>query len=155
MEELQARAGELRKGLTALAIYAVLIGAASIALAANSLLDGETLGVSRTIIGAWGVFAGLLLWSGRTVMIDGWQAIVIWCIAQLPVYASQEDGNLFRQVFDVPMSAQSSTVVNGEMTQFSQVGINLVAVVLLVVAYRLRERWQIASRTQVESMQPA
>lgn len=95
----------------------------------------------RAILGLWGLGAGLLLWTGRRVGIGGWPAIMAWTVIQIPVVAWDTDGSLTTQLFDVPLSASSRTTVNGEVTSYSEYGINLVGVVLTVWAVRTRGRW--------------
>lgn len=151
MQILMARVDELRRGLALVAAYAVLAGVVSIALSLTAIADGEAYGISRAAIGLVGVAAGLLTFSGRTLGIDGWRALAIWAALQTPIYADEKGGNYFRQLFDVPAAATSSTTINGVVTEYSQIGINLVGVALLIVVFRLRERWNISQRARTKA----
>lgn len=157
MQALMSRVEQLRRGLALVAAYAVVAGGLSIGLALSALADGESYGVARAAIGVVGIGAGLLTLSGRTLGLglDGWRALVLWAALQTPVVAGTEGGNLFRQLVDAPIGTTSSRSVNGGVVEYSQLGVNLVGLVLLIVLVRLRERWDLSQRARAKALAPA
>ncbi len=155
METLKSRVETLGRGLSLVAGYALVAGFLSIVLSISAMADGEAYGFTRAAIGIVGIAAGLLVLSGKDLGIDGWQALVLWAALQTPVYADEKGGNYFRQVFDVPAAASSSTTINGVMTEYSQIGINLVGVALLIIVFRLRERWNRSQRATARAIAAA
>jgi len=142
MEALQARVAVLGRSIALLAAYAVVAGALSIVINAADAIDGETQAICRVILGVWGVAAGLMLWSGRRFVINGWQAVMVWSVIQIFYVAWDTNGSLTTQLFDIPLSFTSKTTVNGEVTSFREYGINLVGVALTIWAGTVRSRWE-------------
>ena len=142
MDALQSRIAVLGRGLAILAAYAVVASAASIVMNVADAIDGEAPAICRLVLAVWGLGAGLLLWTGRRAGISGWQAVMAWSVIQIPFIAWNTEGSATTQLFDVPASFTSRTTVNGEVTSFSEYGINLVGVVLAVWASRVRSRWE-------------
>src|SRR5215211_4823280 len=147
-----SRVETLRRGLALVSGYAIAAGLLSIVLSISAMADGEAYGFTRAAIGLVGIAAGLLVLSGREIGIDGWQALVLWSALQVPVYSDTEGGNLFRQLFDLPAAFTSSTTINGVVTEYSQLGFNLVGVAFLIVVFRLRDRWDIIQRARTKSL---
>ncbi|HVL23684.1 MAG TPA: hypothetical protein VM450_06345 [Thermomicrobiales bacterium] len=143
MDDLRARAATLGRSLALLATYALVIGAASVVMNAGGVVDGEAQAMVRAVLGLWGVAAGAMLWTGQRFGIDGWRAVMIWAVIQIPFYAWNTDGSPFVQVLEFPASFTSQTTVNGEVTSYSEIGINLVGVALAVWANATRERWSL------------
>jgi len=141
MEAVQQRQAVLGRGLALLAAYAVIIGALSVVINAGPALDGEVPAIIRVLLGLGGMVAGGMLWTGYWAGIDGWMAVMAWSLLQIPVYAWNIDGSPFVQTLEFPISSESTTTVNGEVTSLSEVGINLVGVFLTIWVVRLRERW--------------
>jgi hypothetical protein len=144
-----ARMEILGRSLTLLAAYAVVIGAISVALNAGDAIDGEVPALVRLALGVWGVGAGWLLWSGQRLGIDGWRAVMIWSVIQIPLYAWNTDGSPFVQVLEFPAAFTSETTVNGEVTDYSKIGINLVGVALVAWTSSTRERWGLRGQRSV------
>lgn len=142
MDALQARRAILGGRLAILAAYAVIVGALSFVINAGDAAGGETPAIGRAVLGLWGLGAGLLVWTGRRVGIDGWPALMAWAVIQIPFIAWNTEGSITTQLFDIPLSASSSTTVNGEVTSFSEYGINLVGVVLAGLIASTRDRWE-------------
>jgi hypothetical protein len=140
MEALQSRVAVLGRGLALLAAYAVVASAISIVMYLGDAIDGQVPAVCRVIIAIWGLGAGILLWTGRRVGISGWQAVMAWAVIQIPYIAWNTEGSATTQLFDVPLTFTNSTTVNGEVTSFSEYGINLVGVALAIWASRVRTR---------------
>jgi hypothetical protein len=141
MDALQERMELLGRSLALLAAWAIVGGALSIALALGDLASGEVVAICRTALGVVGIGAGLLVWTLRRAGIDGWQALMLWSVAQLPFIAWSTDGNATRQVVEMLLGFSSSTTVNGVVTSSEQYGINAVGIVLVIWASRTRERW--------------
>src|SRR5215203_7135979 len=152
VESLMSRVESLRRGLALISGYAIVAGVLSIVLSVSAMADSEAYGFTRAAIGLVGIAAGLLVLSGKEIGIDGWRALVLWSTLQVPVYADTEGGNLFRQLFDLPAAFTSSTTINGVVTEYSQLGFNLVGIALLIVVYRLRDRWNISQRARARSL---
>lgn len=123
-----------------LGTWAVVAGILSIGLNVGEALDGTGWAVSRVVLGVVGLAAGALLWSGRNYGRDGLYAILAWGVLQLPYYATEPDGNITKQLFDAFLGATSETRVNGEITSYERVGINLVGVAVVVWAATCRGR---------------
>jgi hypothetical protein len=64
------------------------------------------------------------------------RAIIAWGILQIPYYASEPDGNWTRQLVDLFLGASSETRVNGEITEYSQVGLNAMGIIVAALAAR-------------------
>lgn len=152
MEWILARTSLLGRSLALLATWAIVFGGASVMTNLGGIADGEFVAISRAIIGVWGVMAGLLVWTLRSAGIDGWQALMVWAIVQLPVIAWSSAGSPTTQLFDFPLGVTSSTTVNGVQTQFEQYGVNLVAVALCIWTSKTRDRWE--RRIKPEMTQP-
>jgi hypothetical protein len=142
MDALQSRIAVLGRGLAILAAYAVVASAISIVMYLGDAIDGEAPAICRVIIAIWGLGAGILLWTGRRVGISGWQAVMAWAVIQIPYIAWNTEGSATTQLFDVPVTFSNTTTVNGEVTSFSEYGINLVGVALAIWASRVRTRWE-------------
>jgi hypothetical protein len=142
MQALQQRWSVLGLGLALLATYAVVVGALSVAFNLDEALAGEVPGICRIILGLWGLIGGILVWTGRRLGIDGWQMVLIWAVLQIPFIAWNTQGSPTTQLLEFPLTVSERTTVNGEVTSYSEFGVNLVGVVLTIWAVSLRERWQ-------------
>lgn len=141
MQEPGARMEKLGRSLTLLAAYAVVIGALSVATNGGDAANGEVPALVRAALGVWGIGAGWLLWSGQRLGIDGWRAVMIWAVIQIPLYAWNTEGSPFVQVLEFPAAYTSQTTVNGDVTDSSKIGINLVGIALVAWTSSTRERW--------------
>jgi hypothetical protein len=141
MEIADGRMDRLGRSLTLLAAYAVVIGALSVAINAGGAIDGEVPSLVRLALGMWGVGAGWLLWSGQRVGIDGWRAVMIWSLIQIPLYAWNTEGSPFVQVLEFPAAFSSQTTINGEITESTKMGVNLLGIALVAWTSSTRERW--------------
>ncbi len=135
-----------------LGAWAVIAGALSIALNGADAVDGTGWAISRVALGLIGLVAGTLLWSGRTYGKDGLYAIMAWGVLQIPYYASEPGGNITKQLFDAFLGATSQTRINGELTSYSQVGLNLAGVAVVIWASTCRGRLDLWRR---RSLSPA
>lgn len=149
METLRARIDLLGRPVGLLALYAAIVGALSAVSGLPNALDGEAVGITRTLLGVWGVAASLLAWTLRQVVIDGWQALMAWSIAQVPFIAWSLNGNPTTQLWDFLLGVTNTVTINGEITVHERYGINLVGVALCIVGARGRERWERRVRPRV------
>jgi len=140
MEKLGKRIADMGRSAALLGAWVAFASAVSIALNATDAVQGDGPAMIRVVLGLFGLAAGVLFWSGRDIGKPGLQAILMWGIVQIPVYAWQPDGNPTKQLFDLVLGASSQTVVNGEVTSYSQVGINLVGVAIVAWASMSRAR---------------
>lgn len=74
-----------------------------------------------------------------------------WEVVQIPLYAWKPDGNPTKQLFDGVMGMTDRTTVNGVVTDFSQVGVNVVGIIIVTWAARSRERLDLWRRRSVVS----
>ena len=140
MEHLGKQIADMGRSAALLGAWVAFASALSIALNATDAIEGDGPAIIRVALGSCGLAAGSLFWSGHDLGKPGLRAILIWGIVQIPVYAWQPDGNPTKQLFDLVLGASSQTVVNGEVTNYSQVGINLVGVAIVAWASMSRAR---------------
>jgi hypothetical protein len=141
METLQRRREILGRWLALLATYAVIVGALSAITNLGAALDAQIPALGRVLVGLWGLGAGLLLWTGRRAGLDGRQTVLVWAVLQIPVIAWNTHGSPTTQLLNLPLSVSSETKVNGEVTAYSEFGINLIGVALTIWAARMRDQW--------------
>jgi hypothetical protein len=122
------------------ATYALVVGAASAALALPDAIDGEAAAAVRVVLGLLGTLAGLILWTQPRYELLGWRLATLWALAQIPVIAWNEDGSATRQLLEIPLSVSSRTTVNGEVTSATEYGINLVAIALVAIYVKLQRQ---------------
>ena len=128
------RIGQVGKLAAVVGAWAVIASMGQVVLSAGDAIDGEGHAIARVVLGMIGLAAAGLFWSGRNYGQDGMRAVVAWGVLQIPYYASEPDGNWTRQLFDVFVGASSATRVNGEMTDYSQVGINAMGIIVAALA---------------------
>ena len=115
-----------------LGAWTLIASVGAIVLNASDLLDGEGYAIIRVFIGLLGLAAAFIFWSGRNFGMDGLLAIIIWGIIQIPAFAQIPDGNVTKQLMDFPLGMESSSTVNGVITQYSQIGLNLVGIAIVI-----------------------
>ena len=142
MDAVRARVEVLGRAMALLAAYAVVVGALSVVVNAADALDGQVPAICRVGLGIWGLLAGLMLWSGRSIGINGWQAVMVWSVVQIFHVAWNSDGSPTTQLFSFPLTFTSETTVNGEVTSFREYGINFVGVALAIWTSSVRRRWE-------------
>lgn len=131
---------------TILGAWTVIASIATIVMNAGAAVDGETYAICRVLIAVVGLAAGALFWSGRNHGTDGMTAILVWGVLQVPFYATADDQNYTTQLADFFAGVSSSTTVNGEVTEFSQVGLNLLGVAIVIWAVSARKRLDLSRR---------
>jgi len=137
--DIGQRIDDMGRSASLLGAWAMVASGLSILLNAGDAVDGEGAAISRIVLGLIGL-AAALFWSGRNDAKDGLCGILVWGVLQIPCYASAPDGNVTKQLFDGFLGATSQTTVNGEITSYSQVGINLVGVAVVIWASTCRGR---------------
>lgn len=118
--------------------YAVGIGILSILIDIGPLLDAEWVAFSRAAVAVLGIAGGVMLWrtpGGNT----GWRVLIVWAVIQIPMYAWEPVGSPTEQFFAYPLGYTDSTTVNGFVTEYTQIAINIVGVILLAVLLAWRE----------------
>lgn len=138
VERFQARAASWRRLATIFAAYALLVGAVSLALYLPDALGGEASAVVRAILGVLGLAAGVVLWTQPAREVLGWRLALLWAIAQIPVIAWDEYGSATLQLLEVPLSFTERTTVNGEVTSYSEYGVNIVGIILAAIYAKLQ-----------------
>lgn len=138
--DIVQRAKDMGRSAALLGAWTLVASVASIVMNAGEAIDGTGYALARVALGLFGIVAAALLWSGRNFGKDGLYAITAWGVLQIPYYAQAEDGNVTKQLVDFFLGASSQTTVNGEVTNYSAVGINLVGVAILIWAVSCRER---------------
>ncbi len=129
MDSVYKRNRLILSGLTA------VIGTVSVATNLSGALDGGVPSACRAALGAVGVLAGVLLWLRPDL---GWRLGWLWALVQIPIYAWSPDGSPTAQALSIPLSFTSKATMNGVITSYSALGINLVGIILFVVFQRLR-----------------
>lgn len=102
--------------------------------------EGEAFGYTRIALGIIGVAGVVLMLAGRDNDKLGLTVILVWAAIQTVYFAEAPDGNYTRQLIDGLAGGSSSTTINGEVTQFSAIGINLVGLGMLLFAYATRSK---------------
>lgn len=151
MERLSKRITDVGRSAALLGSWVVIASLGSIVINARDTIDGDGPAIVRVALGLFGLAAGALFWSGRDFGKPGLLAILAWGALQIPVYAWQPDGNPTKQLFDLVLGMSSRTVVNGDVTGFSQVGINLVGVAVTIWATMCRDRLDLWRRRSLSS----
>jgi hypothetical protein len=155
MDQVQARIELLGRSLALLGTYAIVVGALSVITNIAGIADGEVVAMGQAALGLFGVLAGVLVWTLRRVGIDGWQALMVWSIAQLPIIAWSAEGSPTTQMFEFLLGFTSTTTVNGVVTSSEQYGINAVGIILCIWTSRTRERWDRKLKPMVIEGAPA
>ena len=155
LDRLQERIELLGRSLALLGTYAIVVGALSIVTNLSGIADGEVVAVGQAALGVVGVAAGLLVWTLRRVGIDGWQALMVWCVAQLPIIAWSTEGSPTTQMWEILLGVSTSTTVNGVVTSSEQYGLNAVGIALCIWATRSRERWDRRVKPLLTEQAPA
>ncbi|HUG17060.1 MAG TPA: hypothetical protein VMM78_18780 [Thermomicrobiales bacterium] len=138
MSAVRDQIAERSRTLLFVMAYAGIVGALSVALNAADAAGGEIPAIGRLLLGLVGVVAAALLWTRPRL---GWLVALIWAAIQIPYIAWSVEGSPVSQVLYFPISASSQTTVNGEITSFSEFGVNLIGIVLTFLINRWRSEW--------------
>jgi|GEM_PF-3170087 len=144
------RISSMGRSASLLGIWVIISSGGAILTNAGNMATGEAYAISRVIIGILGLVAAAAFWNGRNHGLDGLHAIMIWGVLQIPVYAQIVDGNFTKQLIDFPLGAESSTTINGIVTDYSLIGINLIGIAVVIWTQSCRNRLDLWRR-QAES----
>ena len=125
-----------RRNRIIMSALAALLGGASVVTNLGGAFAGEIPSMCRVALGLVGVAAAVVLWLRPAL---GWRLGWLWALAQIPVFAWSVDGSPTAQWLHLPLAMTSQTTVNGEVTAYSSLGINLVGIILFIVFQRMRE----------------
>jgi hypothetical protein len=129
---------ERRTALTVVSLYAIIVGALTFLIDIGAVLDGSAPAMSRAVLGLVGIAGGVFAWTFRQSPVSGWHILMLWAIVQIPVFAWSIDGSPTLQIISLPLSATSTTTINGVVTSHSEVGVNIVGIILAGVLSRQR-----------------
>jgi hypothetical protein len=101
-------------------------------------IDGEAPAMARLLLGLLGFAGGILLWMWRPAGL-GWILCMAWAVIQIPFYAWNTEGSPTEQIIALPLTFSSRSTVNGEVTSFSEFGINVAGVALAFLLSRHKE----------------
>jgi hypothetical protein len=151
---ISERIEQAGKLAAAVGAWTIIASGGELVRSGGDAIDGEGYAIARVILGIIGLAAAGLFWSGRNFGQDGMRAIMAWGVLQIPFYASAPDGNWTRQLFDIFLGASSETRINGEITDYSQVGINAMGIIVAALAARCLPRLDLWRR-RAQSPVPA
>lgn len=143
------RINAMGKSAALLGAWTAIASIAAIVMNTSPAMDGDGYAICRVLIGAVGLVAVVLFWSGKHFGQPGMLAILAWGALQVPYYATAPDQNYTTQLFDLFAGASSSTTINGEIIEFSQVGFNLVGIAVVIWAGSARKRLNLWQRRTV------
>jgi hypothetical protein len=138
MESVKEQFTTRRRALIILVVYAVVVGGVTFMVNAGAAAGGEAQAMSRAILGLVGVAGGVFAWTLRAGPISGWHVLMAWALVQIPVFAWSPAGSPTLQIVALPLGMTSSVEVNGVLTSYSEIGVNLVGVVLAAVLSKQR-----------------
>lgn len=148
--DIVSRIRSLNQQLLMLVVLTAVLSIGGILTSIGVATDGETFGYTRIALGLLGVIGVIVMLLGNDNGKMGLMVIIAWAAIQTIYYADAPNGNFTRQVIDGLMGRSSSTTINGEVTEFSAFGINLIGLVMLILAYTSRNRlpkWQPSGMT--------
>lgn len=122
-------AARRRRDRLILAALTGAIAAASVAVNLGPALGGVTPALGRAALGALGLLAALAMWLRPR---QGWLLGLLWAAIQIPFYAWTPDGSPTAQVLNIPLTLTESATVNGQVTSYSSVGMNLIGVIYTI-----------------------
>jgi hypothetical protein len=138
--DMQNRLRAMSKPLLVLVVLTAGLSMGAIITNIGPAANGQVYGYTRMALGIVGAIGVSLLIFGKDFGRTGLTVVVAWALAQSLYFASEPDGNYTRQVFDGFMGLSNETTVNGEVTDHSAIGLNLVGLFMLGLAYSCRTR---------------
>jgi uncharacterized membrane protein YuzA (DUF378 family) len=138
--DIGERIRDMGRSASLLGAWAAIASFAALAGNIGGALDGEAHAISRVVIGIIGLAAAYIFWSGRNYGRDGLRAIMVWGVLQIPVFAQAVDANFTKQLIDFPLGMESSTTINGAVTDYSQIGVNLIGIAIVIWARSCQDR---------------
>lgn len=143
--DIQERIKHMGQPLLALTVVTAILSIGGIVTSIAPATDGEAYAYARIALGLIGVSGAALIVFGRDYGKLGLTVVLAWAAIQSVFYATVPDGNYTRQLFDGLLGVSSQTVINGEVTEFSAIGLNLVGIAMLAFAAYCRSQlvdWQ-------------
>jgi hypothetical protein len=153
MDRLRQHIYTRRRELVAVALFAGVVGLLSILANVDGLVDGEWVAGARIALGLLGIIGAVLVWV-RPGGSLAWMLLAAWGLIQIPVVAWSEVGSPTEQFVRFPLSVTNRTTVNGVVTEYSEYGINLVAVVFVIVLFRWRSAIERGHRVETPAIIP-
>lgn len=139
------------------ALLSILSNAAGGALAVSDLIrersaliapEGSLIQLGRSLVGVVGVVAVLLVLRYPAV---SWRLSLAWALAQLPVIDRVSQGSPNAQVVTLPLILGAVPSVSGNAVSYTELGIDLIAVVW--VAWLWASRYPLgAARAEVRAV---
>lgn len=137
---LNQRIEQMGKQLVALVVITAVLSLGAIVTSFGTVADGEVFGYTRLALGLFGLAGTVLILVGNDYGKMGLTVVMAWAAIQSIFYATLPDGNYTKQMFDVLAGTFSQTAINGEVTHYEAIGLNLVGVVMLGFAYMCRKQ---------------
>ena len=140
--DLAAARGSNNRQALILAGVIGLIGAVSAVGSASEIAGGQA--VSSIAVAGQGLLGILGLASAALLILrprQGWVLAMAWALIQIPFYAWTPDGSPTAQVLSLPITMSESSKVNGVLTSYSAIGINLVGVIFAAWLRAWRSRF--------------
>jgi len=116
-----------------------LLGAISAVGSAANALSGDGVAIGQGILGIVGVAAAILLMVRPR---QGWLLAMVWALIQVPFFAWTPAGSPTTQILSLPVTMSQSSTVNGVMTAYSAIGINVVGLIFAAWLRAWRGRFQ-------------
>lgn len=137
---IRDRFDHMGKQMLILVAITAILSLGGIITSFGTVIDGETYGYTRIGLGLVGLLGAILILVGHDYGKMGLSVVMAWAAVQSVFYATVPDGNYTRQLIDGLAGSSTSTMINGEVTEFSAVGLNLVGLVMLGFAYMCRKQ---------------
>lgn len=137
---IQERVGSMSRPLQVLVALTAVLSVGAVVTSIGPALDGEAYGFARIALGVIGVIGVGLVLFGSDYGKTGLVVILAWAAIQSVYYATEPDGNITRQVVDGLIGVSSETTINGEVTEYSGTGVNLVGLAMFALAWYCREK---------------
>ncbi|KAB2847848.1 MAG: hypothetical protein F9K44_12385 [Hyphomicrobiaceae bacterium] len=124
-----------------LAALMIAAGAYTVFVDRSALQAMQSMALGRAAVSFLGVLAGVALLAGPGMAGSaGWGLALLWAIVQIPIFTQSIDGAPNLTVASVRLALTSSSTVNGQVAQYSSIGVNLLALGLAVWLARGRAR---------------
>ena len=129
-----------------LAVLMIAAGAYTIFVDRSALQAMQSMALGRAAVSFLGVVAGVALLAGPGMAGSvGWGLALLWAIVQIPIYIQSVEGAPNLTAANFPAALTRSSTVNGQVTQYGSVGINLLALGLAIWLSRRRAQFAAAA----------
>jgi hypothetical protein len=142
LNQIRQHINTRRQELVAVALFAGFVGLLSVAEYLGGAFDGDGVESSRIALALLGIAGATLAWirpGGRFA----WMLLTFWAVIQTPVIAWSPDGSPTEQFVRLPLTiseySERKIASDAVSVEYSEYGINLVAVVLTIVLFKWRE----------------